>query len=448
MAATAFIVLAAGTGSRMASDQPKVLHRAGGCSLLGHVLSAVKAVEPTQVCVVVGPDMAAVADEAATVLPNVRSVIQDERNGTAHATCMAKDALQGFDGTIVVMFGDGPLIRPETLKALVSVVENGADMALLGFEAADPHGYGRFILEDGALKAIREEKDASDAERKITLCNSGVTAAGADLLWPLLARIDNDNAQGEYYLTELVELAVADGRQVAHTICSEQEVQGVNSRAQLAAIEARLQDEYRDKAMAGGATLIAPQTVFLSHDTTIGRDVVIEPHVVMLDGVTIGDGAVVRAFSHLEGAEIGPGCVVGPYARLRPGARLAKGAKVGNFVEIKNADLEQGSKVNHLTYIGDARVGQGANVGAGTITCNYDGFNKHFTDIGKGAFVGSNSALVAPVKIGDGAFVGSGSVVTRDVPEGALTVARGRQEDRPGWAVKFRAMQSKSKKKS
>lgn len=448
MAATAFIILAAGIGSRMASDQPKVLHRAGGRSLLGHVLSAVKALDPAEVCVVVGPDMDAVADEAKSIIPDVRTVVQTERNGTAHAASMAKDALQDFDGTIVVLFGDGPLITPETLGELVTAVEGDADMALLGFEAADPQGYGRFIIERGALVAIREEKDASDKERAITLCNSGVTATGADLLWPILARVGNDNAQGEYYLTDLIELAAADGLKVAHTVCSEDEVQGVNSRAQLAQIEAKLQDQYRARAMAGGATLIAPETVFLSHDTEIGRDVVIEPNVVALVGVKIGDGAVVRAFSHLEGADVGPGCVVGPYARLRPGARLAKGAKVGNFVEIKNAQLEQGSKVNHLTYIGDARIGEGANIGAGTITCNYDGFNKHFTDIGKGAFVGSNSALVAPVKIGEGAFVGSGSVVTRDVPDDALALARGKQEERAGWAAKFRAMQVKSKKKS
>ncbi|MGI9462517.1 MAG: NTP transferase domain-containing protein, partial [Aestuariivirgaceae bacterium] len=352
MTATAFIVLAAGMGTRMKSDVPKVLHAAGGQSMIGHVLSAVSALSPSEVCLVVGPDMDAVGDAVATIVPAAKSVVQAERNGTAHAVLMAKEALTGFDGTVLVVYGDVPLIKPQTLEQLCAAITGDTALAVLGFDALDPFGYGRLVLDgSGNLKAIREELDATSEERKITLCNSGVIAVRSDILWPLLDQVDNDNAKGEYYLTDLIALGAAAGHRIAHTVCEESEVMGVNDRAQLAEVEAVLQTRYRQAAMHGGASLIAPETVFLSHDTRIGRDVIIEPHVVMLPGVTIGDGAHVRAFCHLEGADIGDNCAVGPYARLRPGTRLSAGAKVGNFVEIKNASLEEASKVNHLTYV-------------------------------------------------------------------------------------------------
>ena len=440
MTATAFIVLAAGIGLRMKSDVPKVLHQAGGQPLIGHVLNALKPLDPAEVCVVVGPEMDAVAGGAVKVVAHAKSVIQAEPHGTGHAVSVANETLAGFSGTIVIVNGDGPLILPETLAKLVAAVSGDVDLAVLGFDAADPYGYGRMVLDgSGKLVAIREELDATHQERKITPCNSGVIAIRAEILWTLLAKVDNDNAKGEYYLTDVIGLGVADGHRIVHTVCDEDETMGVNDRAQLAQVEALLQARYRETAMLGGATLIAPETVFLSHDTQIGQDVVIEPHVVILPGVRIGDGALVRAFCHLEGADIAENCAVGPFARLRPGAKLGAGAKVGNFVEIKNSSLEDGSKVNHLAYIGDARLGAGANVGAGTITCNYDGFEKHFTDIGPNAFIGSNSSLIAPLKIGEGAYVGSGSVVTRDVADDALAVARGKQQDHPGWAKKFKA---------
>jgi bifunctional UDP-N-acetylglucosamine pyrophosphorylase/glucosamine-1-phosphate N-acetyltransferase len=448
MTGTAFIVLAAGMGTRMKSAVPKVLHKAGGRSMLGHVLSAVNDLEPERVVVVVSPDADAVSTEARKHCGIAAIAAQAERLGTAHAASMARNELDGFSGTVVVCFGDVPLIQSATLNHLVAKVDDVSAIAVLGFEAANPHGYGRLVRNrDGALVAIREELDASDEERRITLCNSGVVAARAKVFWDLLSKISNDNAQGEYYLTDIVELANSAGHRVCHAECPEEEVQGVNDRVQLAEIEAKLQARYRRKAMLGGATLVAPETVFLSHDTIIGRDVTIGPNVVFLPGVSIGDGSQILGFCHLEGAEVGNGCAVGPYARLRPGTRLQAGSKAGNFVEIKNAVLEDGAKVNHLTYIGDARVGEKANVGAGTITCNYDGYNKHHTDIGAGAFIGSNSSLVAPVKIGDGAYVGSGSVVTKDVSPDALAVARGRQEERPGWAARYRAANAKSGKK-
>jgi bifunctional UDP-N-acetylglucosamine pyrophosphorylase/glucosamine-1-phosphate N-acetyltransferase len=432
------IILAAGEGTRMKSARPKVLHEIAGRPMLGHVLRGVVAAGADSVAVVVGPDAAAVTAMAEKAAPGVRVFVQSERLGTAHAVLAARAAIaEGWDDVLVV-YADTPLLKPETLKALRARLTSGADVAVLGFDARDPAGYGRLIGDAERVLAIREDKDAAPAERAILLCNAGPMAlAGASAL-RLLDGVDSNNAQGEFYLTDVVALAAAGGSPPVALIAPESEVMGVNDRVQLAAAEHEMQLRLREAAMRAGATLIAPETVFLSDDVRIGRDVLIEPHVVIGRGVSIADGAVIHAFSHLEGATIGPGVSVGPFARLRPGADLAGGARVGNFVEVKNAKVEAGAKINHLSYIGDARVGAGANIGAGTITCNYDGFNKHRTDIGAGAFIGSNSALVAPVTIGDGAFIGSGSVITEDVAADALAIGRGRQVTKEGWAKAFR----------
>ena len=439
MSGIAIIVLAAGKGTRMKSALPKVLHRAASLSLLGHVLHAARSLSPARAAVVCGPEMDDVAAEARRVLPDAAIAIQTERLGTGHAVSMARTALEGFDGTTLILYGDVPLITAETLAGLSAQVSTGSPLAVLGFEAANPKGYGRLLRDKAShVVAIREELDASAEERKITLCNSGIIAARNDLLWQLLPRIGNANAKGEYYLTDLIELAVADGHRCGLAVCGEAEVAGVNDRVQLAAIEATLQDRYRRTHMLNGATLVAPETVFFAADTQIGQDVVIEPHVVFGPGVTIADGVEILAHSHLEGAKVAAGARIGPYARLRPGAEIGADAHIGNFVEVKKAVIGKGAKANHLSYIGDAKVGPGSNIGAGTITCNYDGFEKHLTDIGADVFVGSNTALVAPVKIGDGANIGAGSVVTRDVPGDALAVARPELVIREGLAGRYR----------
>jgi bifunctional UDP-N-acetylglucosamine pyrophosphorylase/glucosamine-1-phosphate N-acetyltransferase len=441
----AIIVLAAGKGTRMRSDIPKVLHRAAGRSLLGHVLSAAAAVNPQRAIVVTGADMPEVGREAARFMSNATLALQEKRQGTAHAVSMADKGLEGFKGTVLVLYGDVPLIRSETIASLAKAVTRETPLAVLGFHAANPTGYGRLIRDsNGRLVAIREELDTSVEERRIDLCNSGFLAVDSTLLWRLLPKIKNENAKHEYYLTDLVELARRDGHEIALAECSETEVHGVNTRAQLAQIEALLQQDYRRKAMEGGATLIAPETVFLSADTKIGKDVVIEPNVVIGPQVAIGDDVAILGFSHIEGATIADGARIGPYARLRPGAEIGPDAHIGNFVEVKKAKIGAGAKANHLSYIGDASVGAKTNIGAGTITCNYDGYEKHLTDIGADVFVGSNSALVAPVKVGDGANIAAGSVITKDVPADALAVARGRQETKSGWA---RAYRSKKKAK-
>ncbi|HHN68140.1 MAG TPA: bifunctional UDP-N-acetylglucosamine diphosphorylase/glucosamine-1-phosphate N-acetyltransferase GlmU [Thermopetrobacter sp.] len=440
MTPTAIIVLAAGRGTRMRSGLPKVLHRVAGRSMLGHVLSAAGELEPRRAVVVTGPDMPAVEREARRFMPVAQFAVQPQQKGTAHAAGFARDELAGFEGVTLVLYGDVPLVRAGTLQRLAREVSADAPLVILAFEADDPKGYGRLILDAGGpVRAIREEKDACDEEKRITLCNSGIIAIDNALLWELLPEIGNANAQGEYYLTDIVELAAQAGREVRHVRCDEPEVLGVNDRAQLAVAERLMQRRLRARALANGVTLIDPDSVFLSADTEIAPDVLIEPWVFIGPGVSIAEGAVIRAHSHLEEASVGPRAQVGPFARLRPGAEIRETAKVGNFVEVKKAVIEEGAKVNHFTYIGDARVGAGANIGAGTITCNYDGANKHFTDIGKGAFIGSNSALVAPVRIGEGAYVGSGSVITKDVAPGALAVARGRQVEKPGWAARRKA---------
>ncbi|UDL95341.1 bifunctional UDP-N-acetylglucosamine diphosphorylase/glucosamine-1-phosphate N-acetyltransferase GlmU [Lichenihabitans sp. PAMC28606] len=442
------VILAAGEGTRMKSAKPKALHGIAGRSMLSHVVAAAQAMGADHLAVVVAPGRDAVIQEIRAIAPDATIVLQHERRGTAHAVLSARDAIGVDFDDLVVLYADVPLIRPDTLGRLRAALADGSAVATLGFKAADPTGYGRLVQSvDGSLTAIREQKDATPGERAIDLCNSGLMALDGTIAVRLLSSIGCDNAQGEFYLTDVVEAAVAEGRHCAVTITDEAEVQGVNDRVQLAAAERSMQARLREAAMRGGATLVAPDTVFLSYDTVLGRDVVVEPQCWFGPGVSVGDGAAIHAFSYLEGATIASGASVGPYARLRPGAAIGENAKVGNFVEIKNAEIERGAKVSHLSYIGDATVGSGANIGAGTITCNYDGFNKARTIIGAGAFVGSNSALVAPVTIGEGAFIGSGSVITDDVAPDALAIGRGRQIAKAGWAETFRAEQKARKAK-
>jgi bifunctional UDP-N-acetylglucosamine pyrophosphorylase/glucosamine-1-phosphate N-acetyltransferase len=442
------IILAAGKGTRMKSDRPKVLHLLAGAPLLAHVLNAARAAGLTRAAVVVGPGMDEVADAGTALDATLTTFVQAEQLGTADAVKAARGAFEAFDGHVLVLYGDTPLLTPETLHKVRAELNAGADLVVIGFEAENPTGYGRLLLDDkGGLAAIREEKDASPEERALILCNSGIMAfrSGKTLLG-LLGRIGNENAKKEFYLTDAVALARGDRLEARMVKSKREEVLGVNSRAELAEAEAMMQQRLRAKAMAGGATLIAPETVFLSHDTQIGKDVVIEPHVVIGERVVIEDGATIKSFCYMEKSRIGPGATVGPFARLRPGVALAKNAHIGNFVEIKQSEIGEGAKVNHLTYIGDASVGARANIGAGTITCNYDGFDKHRTEIGAGAFIGSNSSLVAPVKIGDGAYIGSGSVISRDVSPDALALSRTPQEEREGWAAKVRERRKKTPK--
>jgi bifunctional UDP-N-acetylglucosamine pyrophosphorylase / glucosamine-1-phosphate N-acetyltransferase len=440
------VVLAAGEGARMRSARPKVLHAIAGRSLLAHVLHAVREAGGSMTAVVVGLGGEAVAAEAKRILPEAEIFVQAERRGTAHAVLAAKAAIARAPDDVLVIFGDTPLIRPQTLTRIREAVAQGTAVVVLGFRPQDPAGYGRLVVEGGELLAIREEVDASSAERAIKLCNGGLMAFAGPTALAILERIGNDNRKGECYLTDAVAIARAMGCKAKVIETEEDEVRGINTNAQLAETAAVLQERLRKAAMEQGVTLVAPETVYLSSDTKLGRDVVVEPFVVFGPGVTVEDNAVIRSFSHLERAHVGKGAQVGPYARLRPGARLQENVHVGNFVEIKEALMETGAKANHLSYIGDATVGAGANVGAGTITCNYDGVAKHRTEIGKDAFIGSNSALVAPVKIGDGAYVGSGSVITQDVPAAALALGRGRQVVKEGWARRLRERMSLGKK--
>jgi bifunctional UDP-N-acetylglucosamine pyrophosphorylase / glucosamine-1-phosphate N-acetyltransferase len=445
MAELAVVVLAAGMGTRMKSALPKVLHKVAGRTLLGHVLHAVKALNADKVVVVHGPGHDAVKKEAERIIPACLFAEQAERKGTGHAVMMAEGVLAGFDGTVLVLLGDAPLIKPETLVTFLAKLDKKHPMAVLGFEAADPTGYGRLLGKGKVIAAIREHKDATAAQRKIRICNSGIIAIAAKHLWPTLKKLKPANAQGELYLTDVVELMAKAKMQSALGMIAEAEVAGVNDRTQLAAIEAEFQRSFRHKAMLEGATLLAPNSVYFSADTKIGKDVVIEPNVFFGPGVTVGDDVEILASSHIEGAAIGNGARVGPFARLRPGADIGKNAHVGNYVEIKKAVLGNGAKVNHLTYIGDAKVGAGSNIGAGTITCNYDGFEKHLTDIGENVFVGSNTALVAPVKIGAGANIAAGSVITADVPEDSLAMTRSPTTVKEGWARRYRAIKAAKK---
>src|ERR1700733_6295724 len=441
------IVLAAGEGTRMRSARPKVLHHVAGQSLLAHVLTAVGAAGTTATAVVVGPGHDEVAAEAKRVLPGVATFIQRQRRGTAHAVLAAKAAIAKQPDDILVVYGDTPLIRPDTLTRLRAPLTKGAAVAVLAFCPADPTGYGRLITKGDELIAIREEADASAHERKIDLCNGGIMALAGDNALAILERIGDDNRKHEFYLTDAVEIARSMKLRTVAVEAEEDDVRGINTKAQLAEAEAVAQRRLRQAALEAGVTLIAPETVFLSADTKFGKDVVVEPYVVFGEKVTVEDGATIRSFSHLAGARIGKGASVGPFARLRPGTSLGERARVGNFVEVKEAAIEAGAKANHLSYIGDATVGAGANIGAGTITCNYDGGAKHRTVIGADAFIGSNSALVAPVEIGKGAYIGSGSVITKNVPPRALALARGRQVIKEDGATRLRELRSLGKKR-
>jgi len=431
------LVLAAGEGTRMRSSRPKVLHAIGGRVLIRHVLEAVKPLGGT-VAVVVGPEGQAIAAQA----PEARAFVQAERRGTAHAVLAARPAIAAGADDILVVFADTPLIRSQTLRTLRQALAGGAAVAVLGFRAANPAGYGRLIVNDGVLEAIREDKDATLAERAIDFCNGGVMALAGATALPILDAINDENAKREYYLTDAVAIARRQGLKAVAIETDEDEVRGVNTQGQLAEAEAILQQRLRAAALDAGVTMVAPETVHLAADTVLGRDVTIEPYVVFGPGVTVGDGALIRSFSHIEGAAIGRGASVGPFARLRPGATLGEKVRIGNFVEVKESDIGARTAVNHLTYIGDASVGAETNIGAGTITCNYDGQQKNRTAIGSNAFIGSNSALVAPVSIGNGAYVGSGSVITRDVPPDSLAVSRARQAVKEGWAARLRALKS------
>ncbi|WOH69612.1 bifunctional UDP-N-acetylglucosamine diphosphorylase/glucosamine-1-phosphate N-acetyltransferase GlmU [Bradyrhizobium sp. BWA-3-5] len=439
------VVLAAGEGTRMRSSRPKVLHEVAGRSLLANVLNAAPHGPGSALAVVIGPDHKAVAEEARRVRSDVATFVQAERLGTAHAVLAAREAIARGAEDLVVAFGDTPLISAETFERLRAPLAKGAALAVLGFRAADPTGYGRLLLENGHLVAIREHADATEEERKVTLCNAGVMAfAGARAL-EVLDRIGNANSKSEYYLVDAVEIVREMGLEAVVIETSEDEVRGINNKAQLAEAEAVMQARLRKAALDAGVTLVAPETVYLAADTTFGSDVTIEPFVVIGPGVTIADGAVIHSFSHIVQSSIGKNALVGPYARMRPGTSLGDGAKIGNFVETKAATIEAGAKINHLSYVGDAHVGAKANLGAGTITCNYDGFFKHKTLIGEGAFVGTNTSLVAPVKIGNGAYIGSGSVITKDVPDDAMAVERSPQSNREGGAARYREMKLRGK---
>lgn len=439
------VVLAAGEGTRMRSGGPKVLHPLAGQPLLAHVLQAAPSGSGASLAVVVGPDHQAVAQEIRRLRPDAGIFVQRERLGTAHAVLAAREAIAGGSDDLLIAFGDTPLISAATFERLRAPLKAGAALAVLGFRGADPAGYGRLLIDRGRLIAIREHADASPEERKIDLCNAGVMAFDGRKALEILDRIGNANSKGEYYLVDAVGIVRAMDMEAVVIETSEDEVRGVNTKAQLAEAEGVMQARLRKAALDAGVTMIAPDTVYLAADTTFGKDVTIEPFVVIGPGVSIGDGAVIHSFSHMVQASIGKGASVGPFARLRPGTSLGEGVRIGNFVEIKATTLAAGAKVNHLSYVGDAEVGTKANIGAGTITCNYDGFGKHKTLIGNGAFVGSNSSLVAPVKIGNGAYIGSGSVITKDVPDDAMAVERSAQANREGGAARYREIKTGSK---
>jgi bifunctional UDP-N-acetylglucosamine pyrophosphorylase/glucosamine-1-phosphate N-acetyltransferase len=442
----AAVILAAGKGERMKSPTAKVLHPVGGRPMLDHAIDAAQALGCGRVVVVVGEHSPAVRAHAAARLGEAAIAVQDPPLGTGHAVLAARSALEGFEGDVLVSYADTPLLSAEAVARLFALRAAGADLAVLGFEAARPGAYGRLVLagEDG-LSRIVEAKDAAPEELALRACNSGVLAADAALLFDLLGRVGNQNAKGEYYLTDVVGLANAAGRSVRVAFAGEDEVAGVNSQAELAAVEAAFQSRLRAELMAAGVTMTAPDTVFLSWDTKIAPGVTVEPNVVFGPGVRVETGAVIRAFSHLEGAVVRPGAIVGPYARLRPGADIGEGAHIGNFVEVKKVTVGAGAKANHLSYLGDGSVGARANIGAGTIFCNYDGFDKFETHIGEDAFIGSNTALVAPISVGRGAYTGSGSVITRPVAPDALALERGPQLEKPGWAAAFRLRKRRAK---
>ena len=440
------IILAAGKGTRMESDLPKVLHHLAGAPMLLHVMKSSATLEPERLVIIAGHGADAVGAVARDYSETAQVVLQSEQLGTGHAVSQAKSALADCTGDVIVLYGDTPFVRPETLQALLAARKT-ADIVLLGFEAANAGRYGRLVMQGSAVSRIVEYKDASEQERAITFCNSGVICAKADVLFSLLEAVGNDNASKEYYLTDIVQLANDRNLSVAAVHCDEAETMGINSRAELAQAEASFQSRTRMEMMALGVSLTAPETVYFAYDTVLGRDSQVEPNVVFGPGVTVENGAHIRAFSHLEGCHISSGAVVGPYARLRPGTELAENVRIGNFVEIKNARIEDGAKVNHLSYIGDANIGEASNIGAGTVTCNYDGVGKHHTEIGASVFIGSNTMLVAPVTVGDAAMTASGSVITKNVEPGALAIARSEQSNKPGLAVKLFAMLRRKKVK-
>lgn len=432
------VILAAGQGSRMKSDLPKVLHHVAGAPLLVHSMRSARAVDAQNTVVVIGHGGEAVGKAALAYDDRAQVVEQTEQLGTAHAVLQAKKALSDFEGRIIVLYGDTPFVSPETLQNMLDTQAKGNAVVVLGFEAENPGGYGRLVLcPDGHLEAIVEAKDANDTQRAITFCNSGVVCADRQVLFDLIAEVSDDNANQEFYLTDIVAIARAKGLACAAVSCDAVETMGVNSRHDLARAEAAFQANARFEAMENGTTLTVPETVFFAFDTYVGRDVTIGQNVVFGPGVTIESGAAIHAFSHLEGCHISQNATIGPYARLRPGAEIGDGAKVGNFVEVKTALVGEGAKINHLSYVGDAVIGDKANIGAGTITCNYDGVMKHKTVIGARSFIGSNTALVAPVRVGDNAMTASGSVITSDVPDEALGVARSKQVNKAGFAVRL-----------
>ena len=435
--ATHLILLAAGQGTRMKSDRAKVLHEVAGLPLFAHALASADELAPDRRIIVVGHGGEEVAQAARDIDPDIITVTQEDRLGTGHAVAQAREALSGAEGDALVLYADTPFIRAETLARMAEARAAGADLVILGFEAKDPARYGRLVTEGDTLLKIVEWKDASVEERAITLCNSGLMMGDAGTLFDLIDGVGNDNAAGEYYLTDTVAVARARGLTATAVVCPEEETLGVNSRADLAAAEAVFQSRARADALENGVTMQAPDTVFFSHDTHLGRDVEVGPNVVFGPGVTVETGASIRAFCHIEGAHVGAGAIVGPFARLRPGAELGNDARVGNFCEVKNAQIGEGTKVNHLSYIGDATIGDGTNIGAGTVTCNYDGVSKHHTEIGDRVFIGSDTMLVAPVTIGDDAMTASGSVITRDVEPRALAISRAKQDVKPGFAVRL-----------
>jgi bifunctional UDP-N-acetylglucosamine pyrophosphorylase/glucosamine-1-phosphate N-acetyltransferase len=441
MSARAGIILAAGQGTRMKSSRPKVMHEVAGLPILGHVIAAMQAAGVARIVVVTSADGEEVRRYAASL--GASSAIQDRQLGTGHAANCAREALADFDGDLIVTYGDMPLVMAQTFQDSFAAREK-AGMAIVAFQS-ESQAYGRVIVDDGLLHSIVEWKDADEHQRQVKLCNAGIMAADAKSFFRWASQLKAENAQNEFYLTDVPSFARLDGVACVVVEADEADMMGVNSRAELAAAEDVMQRRLRAKALDAGVGMIAPQTVFLSYDTVLEADVQIGPFVQFGPGVTVRSGAQIKAFSHLEGAQVGRGALIGPYARLRPGAVIEDDVHIGNFVEVKKARIEKGAKANHLAYIGDARVGAGANIGAGTITCNYDGFDKHFTDIGAGAFIGSDSALVAPVKIADGAYVGAGSVITKDVGRDSLAVTRAEQREVPGWAEKFRARKKAAK---
>ncbi|MBY6065124.1 bifunctional UDP-N-acetylglucosamine diphosphorylase/glucosamine-1-phosphate N-acetyltransferase GlmU [Leisingera aquaemixtae] len=435
----ALVILAAGKGTRMNSDLPKVLHPIAYAPMLEHAMAAGRALEPERTIIVAGHGAEAVREAVAGLDETAEVVLQEEQLGTAHAVDQARAALEGFAGDVIVLYGDTPFVSAGTLERMVDARQR-ADLVILGFQAADPGRYGRLVMDGDSLERIVEFKDASEAERAITFCNSGLMAGKASVVFDLIAKVGNENASGEYYLTDLVELARHEDFKVTAVYCDEAETLGVNSRAELAQADALFQARARAELMELGVTLMVPETVYLAFDTVIGRDTVIEPNVVFGPGVTVESGALIRSFSYMEGCHISRGAQVGPFARLRPGAELAENTRIGNFVEIKNSEIAEGAKVNHLSYIGDAFVGEAANIGAGTITCNYDGVLKHRTEIGARAFIGSNTMLVAPVRVGSESMTASGTVVTKNVEDGDLAIGRAGQTNKPGHARKLMDM--------